>query len=96
MSKKLFVGNLSFKVEDRDLEEIFKEFGEVLSAKVIINKFNSRSKGFGFVEMASDDGAQNAIESLDGKEVNGRPMRVSIAREKSEYDRERTRSNDSY
>lgn len=96
MSKKLFVGNLSFQIEDQDLEEVFKEFGEVVSAKVIINKFNGRSKGFGFVEMASDDGAQSAIEGLDGKEVSGRPIRVSIAKEKSEYDKERTSSNNSF
>ncbi len=87
MSKKLFIGNLSFEVTDFDLEDLFKQYGEVLSAKVILDKFSGRSRGFGFVEMNADDTAQAAIDALNGTEVKGRSIAVSIAREKSESDR---------
>jgi RNA recognition motif-containing protein len=84
MSKKLFVGSLSFEMTDIDLEDLFKQYGEVLSAKVIIDRDTGRSKGFGFVEMNSDGSAQSAIDALNGTEVKGRAINVSIAREKSD------------
>ena len=87
MSKKLFVGSLSFEMTDFDLEDLFKQYGDVLSAKVIVDKYTSRSRGFGFVEMSSDSSAQSAIDALNGTEVKGRSIVVSIAKEKSEDDR---------
>ena len=83
MSKKIFVGNLSFEVTDFDLEDLFKQHGEVLSAKVILDRDTSRSRGFGFVEMSSDGSAQSAIDALNGAELKGRAVNVSIAKERS-------------
>lgn len=84
MSKKLFVGSLSFEVTDLDLEDLFKQYGEVLSAKVIVDRDSGRSRGFGFVEMNSDGSAQSAIDALNGTEVKGRTVNVSIAKEKTD------------
>lgn len=78
----IYVGNLSYKVSDEELEEVFEEFGEVISAKVIKDRETGRSKGFGFVEMTDDDDAQAAIEELDGAEINGRAVKVNKARPK--------------
>lgn len=87
MVKKLFVGSLSFQVTDPELEDLFKEYGEVVSAKVITDRMSGRSRGFGFVEMESDESAQSAIEALDGAEVKGRPIKVSFAKDRVEGDR---------
>ena len=84
MSKKLFVGNLSFEVTDFDLEDLFKQHGEVVSAKVILDRDTNRSRGFGFVEMSSDSSAQSSIDALNGTEVKGRAINVSIAKERTE------------
>ena len=84
MSKKLFVGSLSFEISDFDLEDLFKQHGEVVSAKVIVDRMSGRSRGFGFVEMSSDESAQKAIDALNGTEVKGRPINVSIAKEREE------------
>ena len=84
MSKKLFVGSLSFEVTDLDLEDLFKPYGEVLSAKVIVDRDSGRSRGFGFVEMSSDGSVQSAIDSLNGTEVKGRAVNVSIAKERTD------------
>ena len=78
----IYVGNLSYKVSDQELEEVFEEFGEVISAKIIKDRETGRSKGFGFVEMADDEDAQAAIEELDGAEINGRSVKVNKARPK--------------
>ena len=83
MSKKIFVGNLSFEVSDLDLEDLFKQHGEVLSARVITDRDTGRSRGFGFVEMSSDGSAQSAIDALNGTELKGRAVNVSIAKERS-------------
>lgn len=80
MSKKLYVGNLPYTVDDAQLNELAAPFGEVASAQVIMDKFSGRSKGFGFVEFANDDDATKAIESLNGKDIDGRPLRVNEAR----------------
>ena len=80
-SKKVFVGNLSFSLSNGDLEGIFREFGEVVTAKVITDKYTGRSRGFGFVEMENEDSAQKAIDALNGKELNGRNINVNFARE---------------
>ena len=84
MSKKLFVGSLSFEMTDLDLEDLFKQYGEILSARVITDRDTGRSRGFGFVEMTSDNSAQSAIDALNGTEVKGRAINVSIAREKTD------------
>ncbi|HTQ29388.1 MAG TPA: RNA-binding protein [Puia sp.] len=80
----IYVSNLSFNVTDEDLQEYFAEYGEVSSAKVITDKFTSKSRGFGFVEMPDDEAAKKAIAELDGASVDGRTIGVSVARPKEE------------
>ena len=80
----IYVGNLSYKVNETDLKEIFEEYGEVSSVKIITDKYSGRSKGFGFIEMPDDDAANKAIEELNEAELDGRNMRVNQAREKSD------------
>ena len=80
MTKKLFVGSLPYSVTDQDLEGIFADMGQVVSAKVIINNEDGRSKGFGFVEMGSPEEATQAIEKLNGASIEGRNILVSLAR----------------
>lgn len=80
MGKKLYVGNLPYGADDAALQEAFAEFGTVDSARVITDRESGRSKGFGFVEMGSDDEATKAIEGLNGKEFMGRTINVSEAR----------------
>jgi RNA recognition motif-containing protein len=80
----IYVSNLSFAVQDEDLREFFAEYGEVSSAKVIKDKYTNRSKGFGFVEMPDDAAAQKAISELDGGVVEGRSIKVMVARPKEE------------
>jgi len=76
----IYVGNLSFRTDDEELRETFAEFGDVASAKVVIDRETDRSRGFGFVEMDNDDEAKAAIEALDGAEVSGRNLRVNEAK----------------
>lgn len=78
----MYVSNLSFHTGDDDLKKLFEQFGAVSSAKVIADRETGRSRGFGFVEMASDDEAKEAIKGLNNKEVEGRAMSVSVAKEK--------------
>lgn len=83
MGSKLFVGNLAWKTTNEELEEAFSEYGSVESATVITKREPPHdSRGFAFVKMSSDDEADNAISGLDGKDLNGRPLRVSEARER--------------
>lgn len=82
---KLYVGNLSYETKDADLEKAFEAFGRVDSAIVLIDKLNGRSKGFGFVEMASKDEGLAAIEGLNEKELNGRTLTVNEARPKTDH-----------
>lgn len=84
MGTKLFVGNISFQVNDFELTDLFKEYGEVASAKVVTDKMTGRSRGFGFVEMSTEDAAQKAIDALNGQEVKGRAMNVSLAKNQGE------------
>src|SRR5947209_5162229 len=84
MGKKLYVGNLTYDVSDGDLQQMFEAFGTVQSAQVIMDRDTGRSKGFGFVEMGSDQEAQAAITGLNGKEVGGRALTVNEARPKTE------------
>ena len=78
----LYVSNLSFHTTDSSLKELFEKFGPVSSAKVIMDRETGRSRGFGFVEMNSDKEANQAIEGLHNKEIEGRNMSVSVAKEK--------------
>ena len=80
MATKLFVGSLPWATDDNQLEELFSEFGQVTSAKVIIDRDTNRSKGFGFVEFDDDDAAKAAIAKLDKSELNGRTIVVNEAR----------------
>ena len=80
MGKKLYCGNLSYNVSNSDLDQIFGEYGTVQSAEVIMDRDTGRSKGFGFVEMGSDEEAQAAIAGVNGKEHDGRTLTVNEAR----------------
>src|SRR5215468_1982581 len=80
MGKKLYVGNLTYGVTNSDLEKMFEPFGRVESAQVIMDRDTGRSKGFGFVEMGSDQEAQAAIAAMSGKEVDGRQLTVNEAK----------------
>ncbi len=80
MSKKLYVSNLAFAISDSKLEELFGSIGQVVSAKVITDRDTGRSKGFGFVEMSTEQEAADAIAKLNGTEVEGRSIGVSEAR----------------
>lgn len=82
LSMKIYVGNLNYDTNDETLLTLFKEFGEVESAKVITDKYSGRSRGFGFVEMPESGEAQKAIEGLNGREVDGRTLKVNEARPK--------------
>ena len=84
MSTKLYVGNLSFRVTSEDLHEHFAAAGEVNSANVVMDRETGRSRGFGFVEMASEDAANNAIAQFNGQEYDGRNMVVNEARPREE------------
>lgn len=80
MATNLFVGSLSWNVTDDQLKDLFATVGTVASAKVIVDRDSNRSKGFGFVEMGSDDEAKKAIDELNGKELDGRAITVNEAR----------------
>ena len=78
--KKIYVGNLNFQTSDQDLEALFAEFGSITSASVVTDRETGRSRGFGFVEMEDDSAAMNAIQGLNGREVEGRALNVNEAR----------------
>ena len=75
----IYVGNLRYNLTEEALKELFEEFGAVNSVKIVKDRFSGESKGFGFVEMASDDDAKRAIADLNGKEIDGRALRVNEA-----------------
>jgi cold-inducible RNA-binding protein len=77
---KVYVGNLPYKVDDRALKEMFSEYGEVTEAVVISDKYSGRSKGFGFVTFADDESGKKAIDAMNGKEFEGRELKVNEAR----------------
>jgi cold-inducible RNA-binding protein len=89
MGRRLYVGNLAWTVTDQDLQDAFAEAGKVDSSQVIIDRATNRSRGFGFVEMASDDAAEAANKKLNGRDIKGRPIRVNEAQARSGNDRER-------
>jgi cold-inducible RNA-binding protein len=83
MSKKLFVGSLSWNTDDHGLREAFVPFGEITEAKVITDRDSGRSRGFGFVTFEDDEAADKAISSLNGTELDGRTIRVDVAQERN-------------
>ena len=80
VTKKLYVGNLSYDLNDNELKGLFEQHGKVESAQVILDRDTGRSKGFGFVEMSNEQEAKTAISAFDGKEVNGRVLKVNEAK----------------
>ena len=84
MENKLYVGNISFQMDEQQLEDTFAAFGNVKSVKIITDRETARSKGFGFVEMETADQAQDCISNLDGKDLGGRNIRVNVARERND------------
>ena len=80
----VYVGNLPYQITDETLAEAFAGFGEVSAARVITDRFSGRSRGFGFVEMANDEQARAAIEAMNGKDYEGRPLTVNEARPREE------------
>ncbi len=94
MASRLYVGNLAYSTTDEGLREFFSAAGEVKTAEVVIERSSGRSKGFGFVEMASEDGAQEAINTLNGKMLDSRPIRIDFAKPKE--DRPRTGGGGGY
>lgn len=89
MGKKLYVGNLGYDLKDADLSQLFGEHGTVTSASVIMDRTTGRSKGFGFVEMSTDQEAQAAIAALNGRDYSGRALTVNEAKPRPEGDRSR-------
>ncbi len=79
---KIYVGNLPYGTSETDLNDLFSQKGEVVSVKIITDRFSGRSKGFGFVEMAGNDNDSEAIDAFNGYELSGRPLRVNEAIEK--------------
>ncbi len=80
----IYVGNLSYSLDEQKLQEVFEAFGEVSSVKIIADKYTGRSKGFGFIEMPNDDEAQNAIRELNDQPVDNRNLKVNEARKRED------------
>src|SRR5258705_302855 len=87
MSTKLFVGNLAYSTTDERIQQAFAQFGEVLSATVIMDRATGQSRGFGFVEFESEAAARSAIESLNGTVLDGRSITVNVARDRNDAPR---------
>jgi len=85
--QKLYVGNISFRMGDQDLSDLFGQKGTVVSAKIIMDRDSGRSKGFGFVEMESKEAADACIEAFNGQDVEGRTLRVNVAMDKPRENR---------
>ena len=83
----IYLGNLPYNIKEDEIMELFEEYGNVSTVKLITDKFTGKSKGFGFVEMPNDEEAKKAIEELNGKEVNSRNITVNEAREKTDDNR---------
>src|SRR5438034_11801697 len=91
MAQKLFIGGLSFNTTSDGLREFFTQSGTVVSATVVTDQFSGRSKGSGFVEMLSNEQAQNAVAHLNGRDLDGRALNVEVAKPKTEGRRESSR-----
>jgi RNA recognition motif-containing protein len=92
MDMNIYVGNLSYGMTEEDLKNIFSEHGAVSSVNIIKDRVTGNSKGFGFVEMENDDEGQKAIDELNGTELQGRPLKVNLARPRTERPRQERRS----
>jgi RNA recognition motif-containing protein len=92
----IYVSNLSFNIQDKDLSDFFTGYGEVSSAKVIMDKATNRSRGFGFVEMPDEEASKKAIAGLDGTTRDGRTIKVTEARQKEERSRYRDNADSGY
>lgn len=92
MSQKLYVGGIPYSSTEDDVKNHFAEAGEVVSATIITDRYTGRSRGFGFVEMGTEDDAKKAIELFDGKEMDGRKLTVNIARPREERGNDRDRN----
>jgi len=88
---KIYVGNLSYKMTDEEMEKLFAAFGSVTESKVIMDRESGRSKGFGFIEMTNQEEGEEAIKQLDGKEIDGRNIKVNVAKPKENKPRRRER-----
>jgi RNA recognition motif-containing protein len=86
MAKKIYVGNMSYSTSEDSVRSLFASYGEVVSVNLITDRYTGESKGFGFVEMAQDEQATAAISALNGKELDGRQLRVDIAQDKPRGD----------
>ncbi len=84
MAVQIYVGNLNYRMTEEALQELFTKYGEVVSAKIIKDRYSGRSKGFGFVEMANKDDGEKAVQGLNDSEVEGRNIRVNFARPRRE------------
>ncbi|MFP4373812.1 MAG: RNA recognition motif domain-containing protein [Spirochaetaceae bacterium] len=84
MASKLYVGNLNFQTQEHELRDLFSQHGEVLSANVISDRETGRSRGFGFVEMATEEGARAAESALDGQDFDGRQLKVNEAKPRND------------
>jgi len=84
MDNRLYVGNLPYSMRDEDLQQQFAEFGEVVSARVMMERETGRSKGFGFVEMGSEQAANSAVNGMNGQTIDGRALVVNVARPREE------------
>ncbi len=82
MAKKIYVGNMNYNTSEDTLRQLFAQYGEVVPVNVITDRYTGRAKGFGFVEMASEDAARSAMTALNGKEVDGRQLKVNEANDK--------------
>lgn len=96
MSINIYVGNLSYQTDNYDLGDLFAEYGEVTSARIITDRETGRARGFGFVEMANPEEGQKAIEALNGQEFMGRNLNVNEARPREERPRRNSYSNSRY
>ena len=90
MSTKVYVGNLAFSATEKDLRDAFSPYGELTEVVVIMDRFSGRSKGFGFVTFANDENAEKAISEMNGKEVQGRAIKVSVAKPMEERSERRS------
>lgn len=83
----IYIGNLSYQVKEDELQKVFEEYGTVVSAKIIMDKFSGKSKGFAFVEMENEEEGKLAIEELNGVELSGRQIIVNVAKPRKEENR---------
>lgn len=87
MTKKMYVGNINYETNEDQLNEAFKEYGEVISVNIVTDKFSGKSRGFAFVEMANDEEADSAMAGLNGREIDGRKIKVNEARRRENNQR---------